>query len=72
VLQWTANGGTTQQWKAAAVGSGYFTLTNQMSGKNLDNGNVTTNGSDVLQWTSDGVNTQNWLPTWVGPYASGY
>jgi hypothetical protein len=72
VLQWTANGGTTQQWKAAAVGSGYFTLTNQMSGKNLDNGNVTTNGSDVLQWTANGGTTQNWLPTWVGPYASGY
>lgn len=72
VVQWTANGGTTQQWTLTAGSGGYFTLTNKMSGKNLDNGNVTTNGGDCVQWTVDGVSSQNWLPTWVGPYASGY
>jgi hypothetical protein len=43
-----------------------------MSGENLDNGNVTTNGGHCLQWTPDGVSSQNWLPTWVGPYQTGY
>ncbi|HTJ69853.1 MAG TPA: RICIN domain-containing protein [Actinospica sp.] len=72
VVQWTANAGTTQQWDIVATSGGYFTLTNQMSGKNLDNGNVTTEGSDVIQWTADEGSTQNWLPTWVGPFESGY
>jgi hypothetical protein len=72
VRQATATGGATQQWNLAAGSSGYFTLTNQMSGENLDNGNVTTNGGHCLQWTPDGVSSQNWLPTWVGPYQTGY
>ncbi|MBR7828867.1 RICIN domain-containing protein [Actinospica sp. MGRD01-02] len=72
VVQWTANGDTAQQWKAAAAGDGYFTLTNHLSGKNLDNDSVTTSGSTVVQWTIDGASSQNWLPTWVGPFESGY
>jgi hypothetical protein len=46
--------------------SGIYTLTNQMSGKNLDNGNVTTEQAVVKQWTPNTVNTQQWRITDAG------
>jgi hypothetical protein len=65
-------GTLTCRLQAGPLPHGIYNLTNQMSGKNLDNGNVTTNGSNVIQYTPNTNTSQHWLPIWVGPFQSGY
>ena len=56
--------------KSAPLPHGIYTLTNQMSGKNLDNDDVTTNGSAVVQWNANANTTQQWkaIPTAGGTF----
>jgi Ricin-type beta-trefoil lectin domain-like/Alginate lyase len=48
------------------LAAGICTLTNQLSGKNLDNGSVTTEGGQVIQWTPNTGNAQLWRITQPG------
>ncbi|WP_214417035.1 ThuA domain-containing protein [Sphaerisporangium fuscum] len=61
VVQWPANSGTNQQWKATDAGNGTFTLTAVHSGKCLDvNGASTADGALVQQWGCWGGDNQKW------------
>jgi len=42
------------------LAAGIYTLTSVMSGKNLDNGSVSTEGGPVVQWTPNTGNAQRW------------
>ncbi|KOG24707.1 MULTISPECIES: RICIN domain-containing protein, partial [Streptomyces] len=69
VIQWTANGGTNQQWQLTDAGSGAFTLTAQHSNKCLDL--LSTNDANVQQWTCvAGASDQKWelQPAGLGAY----
>ena len=60
VIQWTANGSTSQQWRITRDGA-YFTVTNRKSGKVLAvTGALTQNGADIVQRTADGGAAQQW------------
>jgi alpha-L-fucosidase len=47
------------------VSGGIYKLVNRRSGKALDNGNVTADGSAVIQWTDNGGSPQQWRITSV-------
>ncbi|MFE2558374.1 ThuA domain-containing protein [Streptomyces sp. NPDC059352] len=69
VIQWTANGGTNQQWRLTDAGSGAFTLAAQHSNKCLDL--VSKNAANVQQWTCvAGASDQKWKlePAGLGTY----
>jgi adhesin HecA-like repeat protein len=59
--QWSANGGTNQQWFLRPAADGYFTLVNAASGLLADvYGQATTDGARVVQWTATGGTNQQW------------
>ncbi|MFI6247487.1 RICIN domain-containing protein [Streptomyces sp. NPDC051016] len=69
--QWTANGGTNQQWTLALNSAGYYTVTGVGSGKALDIPNATTSpGTQLELYTPNGAANQQWLiaPTNNGNY----
>jgi hypothetical protein len=59
--QWSANGGTNQQWYLRPTSDGYFTLVSHDSGLLADvYGLATTDGAKVVQWTATGGVNQQW------------
>ena len=59
--QWTANGGTNQQWYLKPTGDGYYTIVSHDSGLVADvNGRSTSDGAQVVQWTANGGTNQQW------------
>jgi hypothetical protein len=55
IVQEPRNGSTTQNWLLTSLGSGFYTLKNENSGKVLDlpSGSLT-NGTLLQQWQADG------------------
>jgi glucosylceramidase len=71
-VQYTDSGDTSQQWRLADAGSGYFNLINVHSGMALDDtGGSLTNGTQMQQYTITGTGNSNqqWQLVSVG---SGY
>ncbi|WP_344658716.1 beta-galactosidase [Catenulispora subtropica] len=63
LIQWTANGGTNQQWRLTDLGNGVTTLTNVLSGLLADDANVSTaDGNPIIQWPANGGTNQQWKP----------
>jgi endoglucanase len=61
VQQWTCGSGTNQQWSLLPLGTGYYELSAQHSGKALDVvGNGTADGVNIDQWTWNSGNNQQW------------
>lgn len=61
LIQWSANGGTNQQWSVNCSG-GYVTLVNRFSGMLADvTGRSTADGAVVIQWSGNGGTNQQWL-----------
>jgi hypothetical protein len=61
VIQYTANGGTNQQWQLAGTGGDYFKVTNRNSGQALDvNGGSTAAAAGIIQYPYSGGNNQQW------------
>jgi len=59
--QWTANGGTNQQWYLKPTGDGYYTIVSHDSGLVADvYGRSTSDGAQVVQWTANGGTNQQW------------
>ncbi len=59
--QWTANGGTNQQWYLKPTGGGYYTIVSHDSGLVADvYGASTSDGAQVVQWTANGGANQQW------------
>lgn len=59
--QWTANGGTNQQWYLKPTGDGYYTIVSVSSGLVADvYGRSTSDGAQVVQWTANGGTNQEW------------
>jgi hypothetical protein len=59
--QWTANGGTNQQWYLKPTGDGYYTIVSHGSGLVADvSGRSTSDGAQVVQWTANGGTNQQW------------
>ncbi|NUR62949.1 MAG: beta-galactosidase [Catenulispora sp.] len=59
--QWTANGGTNQQWYLRPTGDGYYTIVSHASGLVADvYGRSTSDGAQVVQWTANGGTNQQW------------
>jgi hypothetical protein len=62
--QWTANGGTNQQWNFTYQGLGFYTITNAYSGLFLgDPGSSTKRGTDLEQLSADGGADELWSLT---------
>jgi hypothetical protein len=62
--QWTANGGTNQQWYLRPTGDGYYTIVSHDSGLVADvSGQATTDGAPVVQWAANGGANQQWQLT---------
>ncbi|MFE0458838.1 alpha-L-fucosidase [Kitasatospora sp. NPDC058965] len=66
VMQWTTNGGTTQQWTLTGLEGGRFKLVSRRSGLALDNGNSTIAGSAVVQQPDNGSDQQQWTVVALG------
>ncbi|HEX9059380.1 MAG TPA: RICIN domain-containing protein [Clostridia bacterium] len=61
IMQQTDNGGQSQKWYFADVGSGYIKITNAKSGLTMDVSDESKeDGGSVIQWTSTGGNNQQW------------
>ena len=59
--QWTATGGTNQQWYLRPTGDGYYTIVGRESGLVADvSSNATADGAPVAQWTATGGANQQW------------
>ncbi|NUP51138.1 MAG: beta-galactosidase [Catenulispora sp.] len=62
--QWTANGGSNQQWYLKPTGDGYYTIVSHDSGLVADvYGRSTSDGAQVVQWTANGGTNQEWQLT---------
>ena len=67
VVQWSATGGTNQQWTIGQVSAGVYTLVGVASGKCLEvPGSSTTQGTQLDIWTCNGGANQRWAPLWTG------
>jgi hypothetical protein len=71
IVQNTASGGTSQQWKPMKVSGDVFSVQNVKSGLCLDVPNQsTTEGLQLDQWTCNGGANQQWVFSAVGSYTS--
>ncbi|WP_431605715.1 RICIN domain-containing protein [Amycolatopsis melonis] len=62
--QWTANGGTNQQWYLRPAADGYYTIVSHDSGLVADvYGQSTADGAQVVQWTANNGLNQQWQLT---------
>ena len=62
--QWTANGGTNQQWYLRSTGDGYYSIVGHDSGLVADvYGQATTDGAQVVQWSANNGPNQQWQLT---------
>ncbi|MDF3144574.1 MULTISPECIES: alpha-L-fucosidase [unclassified Streptomyces] len=66
IIQWTANGGTPQQWTVTDLGHGYYKLVCVRSGKALDDNNSTADSAVMVQRTDNGSRQQQWAVTALG------
>ncbi|MFM9693739.1 alpha-L-fucosidase [Streptomyces europaeiscabiei] len=66
IIQWTANGGSPQQWTVTDLGHGYYKLVCVRSGKALDNNNSTSDSAVMVQRTDNGSRQQQWAVTALG------
>ncbi|MEZ0069607.1 hypothetical protein ABIA32_005654 [Streptacidiphilus sp. MAP12-20] len=67
IIQWTRNSNTNQQWKLAAAGGGYYTVTGVGSGKALDIPNASSvEATQLALWTANSGTNQQWLVTPAG------
>ncbi|MEV6036806.1 RICIN domain-containing protein [Nonomuraea sp. NPDC052116] len=59
--QWSANGGTNQQWYVRPNAEGYFTIAGRATGLLADvYGFATDDGARVVQWPANGGTNQQW------------
>lgn len=59
--QWTANGGTNQQWFLRPAAGGFLTIVNVGNGLAADvYGASTSDGAQAVQWTANGGANQQW------------
>ncbi len=65
VVQWTPNGGATQQWIVTAIGSNY-TLVSRRSGLALDNSSSSVQGFGMTQWGPNKGTQQQWALSSAG------
>jgi hypothetical protein len=64
VTQYTATGGTNQQFRFIDVGNGYYAIQARHSGLVLDvSGASTADGASVIQWTRHDGENQQWKVT---------
>jgi hypothetical protein len=69
IIQWTANGGTNQQWEFRDAGGGYYNIVNRKSGKCMDVTSASTaNGARIIQYTCGGGTNQQWQWLAIGSY----
>lgn len=62
VVQWSANGGTNQQWRLTGAGDGFYTLTGVGSGRVLDVPKAAKLPGTALDlWSANGGTNQQWL-----------
>ncbi|WP_327313137.1 alpha-L-fucosidase [Streptomyces sp. NBC_01235] len=66
IIQWTANGGSPQQWTVTDLGHGYYKLVCVRSGKALDDNNSTSDSAVMVQRTDNGSRQQQWAVTALG------
>ncbi|MFD8984545.1 alpha-L-fucosidase, partial [Streptomyces sp. NPDC059564] len=66
VIQWTPNGGASQQWTVTDLGHGYYKLLCVRSGKALDDNGSTSDGAVMAQRTDSGGQGQQWAVTALG------
>ncbi|WP_406163399.1 alpha-L-fucosidase [Streptomyces sp. NBC_00882] len=66
IIQWTANGGSPQQWTVTDLGHGYYKLVCVRSGKALDDNNSTSDSGVMVQRTDNGSHQQQWAVTALG------
>ncbi|WP_326660216.1 RICIN domain-containing protein [Streptomyces canus] len=66
IIQWTANGGSPQQWTVTDLGPGYYKLVCVRSGKALDDNNSTSDSGVMVQRTDNGSHQQQWAVTALG------
>src|SRR5579884_1556045 len=59
--QWNCNASAQQNWVLSPVNNGGYSIVNQLSGKALDNGSSTSNGSAVVQQAAGGGQQQSWF-----------
>ncbi|WP_194904326.1 beta-galactosidase [Catenulispora rubra] len=61
LIQWTANGGSNQVWRAISAGAGISNLVNAQSGLLVDvQGRASADGTPIIQWPSNGGVNQQW------------
>ncbi|WP_220182726.1 ThuA domain-containing protein [Sphaerisporangium album] len=61
IVQWAANNGANQKWRAVDKGNGAFALVSVLSGKCLDvPGASTADGALLVQWTCNEGANQQW------------
>jgi hypothetical protein len=71
VIQWTATGGTNQQWSLVRLSGNVYTVTGVGSGKCLEVPNSSaTQGTRLDIWTCNGGANQQWALSAVGSYTS--
>lgn len=64
VIQWSANGGATQQWEISNVGGDDYSVVNVNSGKAMEVYDFSTaDGGNVTQWEYWGGEPQTWTIT---------
>jgi beta-galactosidase len=64
IIQWSANGGTNQQWRLTPVDSGYVKIVSVHTGKLIGVAGDSTGDSAVLVQQSDtGSTSQHWSVT---------
>jgi beta-xylosidase len=69
--QWTANGGTNQQWALTQVSGNVYTVKSVKSGLCLEVPNQSTDqGVQLDQWTCNGGTNQQWAFEATGSYTS--
>ncbi|MER6793658.1 RICIN domain-containing protein [Amycolatopsis mediterranei] len=62
--QWSADGGTNQQWYLCPTGDGYYTIAGHDSGLVADvYGRAATGGAQVVQWSANNGPNQQWQLT---------
>ncbi|CAG7645857.1 RICIN domain-containing protein [Actinacidiphila bryophytorum] len=71
VVQWSANGGTNQQWRLARTTGSTYTVTGVGSGKLLEvPGSSTATGTRLDIWSANAGANQQWVLQATGSYTS--
>jgi len=57
---WYSNSHTNQQWQIVSLGGGYYRIVNRTTGKAVDTGGATADGSVCQMWYSNSSYNQQW------------